>query len=764
MNGELPPVDPDLRAQLARRAAGRTPEGALAEVYRALDGMPAPRVHAPWLRPAWRTPHLVGAGMGLVLVAILAVAVVVPAFHSAPLASYPGYPADRPLTAVELAAVMAGPALPTNTALVASVTIDSRMDVCPMNRYPTVGVIEDMGSQVCVMGYGLADRLTEPKATGVFAFRYLGPGYLGLLGEIAPASNSRVAYAVTHEWPLAGKAFLVEGWLGAEALSVTCVDVPTAGDVLYPEFADCGFIDWLSTESAAPLIDPALATPAPGQTADALALRGNARAVAAGGMRIIDGLDHATPVHGVFVVRADTTGCPGASPADSRGCSQWHVLARVADLAPPLATPSSRPTETPTDAGPPATPIAEPTATLGTGGPTGLIGPGNRALTQAELATLVAADPKQLTGRYVIDERVTCETADCAGVAPAALADTMLTDGKVALVGPVNVRSDGGLVWTVPQALASDGMFIYIVDAWISGAHPLACDDPTKTCDTWLGSENGREFTVQSGAYLDFAPQGDAEGAPRRGLFLVERIDKGKTCGTAAPASAGQCSAQVEVLARLEAVPPSALATDPIPSASEGVVGPAGRPLTTNEFENMWAADPAHLAGRIAIVKGPVAASLSCLGEPAAGGSAACQPVASTATIAPEGYWVIRVAAGGKLSKIAPLALPVGGGFVFSVNQMWMQSPSFKPDGTYCLIDGWLQGATAGEGLMTLASSAQANDGVAIALDPLLNDPTILAMSPLSTSPRAPLHRLYLEDANGTGGGLIVTSFESANP
>jgi hypothetical protein len=614
MNGELPPIDPDLRVQLARRAAGRLPEGTLAEVYRALDAVPAPRVHAPWLRPSWRSPRLLGAGMGLVLVAaLLAVAVVVPAMHHGPAATPAGYPADRALTTAELAAVLAGPPLATNTTLVASVTIDVRMDICPMNRYPTVGLIEGMGSQVCVMGYRLEDRLSLSKAHGTYAFRYLGPGYLGLLGEVTPRSGSRVAFDVTDDWPLAGKAFLVDGWLGADGLAVDCLGITNPGDVLYPEFGDCGFVNWLSIEASAPLIDPARLTAAPGQTPDTLALRGQARAVMAGGMRLIDGIDHAAPIHGVFVVRADTTGCPNALPIDSRGCSEWHVLAKVSDLPSPAATPSPTAGETPSEQSP-ATPVKG-TPSPGSSLPiasTGLIGPGDQALTPAELTRLIAGDPEHLAGRYVIDSRVTCDGIDCKGVAPQALADKIEPDGSIGLEGPLSLRPDGSLVWTASDALASKDIFIYIVDAWLTGTSQDSCDVAGQPCYevSWLGSAAGDgRINVQLGAYHEFGAGAVGGGVPIHGLFLVEKTSD-KACGSAPLASIGQCSAHATIFARLESVSttvapgPTAEPTRSSLLTPAGLIGKGNKPLSAAEYQALVKSAPADMAGRTAFVSG----------------------------------------------------------------------------------------------------------------------------------------------------------------
>src|SRR5665811_1172202 len=116
-----------------RRSAGRLPDDLLAEVSTALEGVREPPARTRWPRLIWSAPRLAGAGMGVALVAILAVAVAFPAFQPGPAASPAGYPTDRALTTGELARLMAGPQLPINTTLVASVTIDSRQDVCPMN-------------------------------------------------------------------------------------------------------------------------------------------------------------------------------------------------------------------------------------------------------------------------------------------------------------------------------------------------------------------------------------------------------------------------------------------------------------------------------------------------------------------------------------------------------------------------------------------------------------------------------------------------------
>ena len=232
MNGHLPPVDPGIREQLTRRSAGRPPLDLEAAIATALDAAPAPRVRSRWPRAAWRTPRFAGAGIGLALVVILAIAIAGPAFHTAAPAPFPGYPAERALTTAELASILAGPELAPNTTVVASVTIESRQDVCPMNSRMTFGVIRGIDPQVCVVG-AISPGADNPTGSGTFAFRILSRGIvmltdtapsdiLGLLGEITPASSSRLAFRVADEWPLAGKTFLVEGWLGQVKLGIYC--------------------------------------------------------------------------------------------------------------------------------------------------------------------------------------------------------------------------------------------------------------------------------------------------------------------------------------------------------------------------------------------------------------------------------------------------------------------------------------------------------------------------------------------------------------
>jgi len=569
MNENTPPIDAAIRDQLARRSAGRLPEGLLTEVTTALDMAPAPRAASGWPRLTWTAPRLAGTAVAVAFVAIFLAAIALPGWRTGPAATSgvdpAGYPAERAMTTAELAAVMAGPALATNTTLVAAVTIDARTDVCPMNRYPTIGVIEGMGSQVCVMGATLAQDLSGPTVSGTYAFRYLAPGYLGYLGQITPAAL-QLSYGVSEDWPLAGKTFLVDGWLGGTSLLCIASTVAPAGDPLNPNGGDgpCMW-SWLSDDGKPPIgskygdVETPVASGAPIDSpvpsTYTMALMGSARYVEAGGARQIDSLPLQN-TRGVYVVRSVTEGCAGDPVTSSRGCGGWRVLAKVSDITipGPDATVSAEPS-TPLSATPsaPETPIANPsvfpqsspTATgfAETVRETGLIGSANEPLTPAQLAALIAADPNHLSGRYVIDQRTVCDgTGDC--VAPLkVVADLVQSDGSVGLVGPVDVRTDGGLIWTVPQALGDfQGRFIFILDATMFS-------DGTAT---WLDSDASAELTAQDGAFSQFAPPGAPPRSGVQGLFLVSNVDNGKTCGTGPPASAGACSPHVKILARLE--------------------------------------------------------------------------------------------------------------------------------------------------------------------------------------------------------------------
>jgi hypothetical protein len=431
MNGQLPPIDPGIREQLGRRSAGPAPETLLADVARALDATRTDEPRRRWLsRPGWRLPRLAVAGSAIALVAILVSATLVPAFHAAPAESPIGSSVPEALTQAQLATLLAGSPPAANAAFVASVTIDSRHDVCSMNRYPTVGVLEGMNPQVCVMGAGVAAYFNESRVSGTFAFRYLGPGVLGLLGEITPAPT-QLAFRANGDWPFAGKTFLVEGWLGAVETTAICTALLVA-DPLAPYGEDCPYEDWLGANSTAPGIeaDYGYNPNSPNPSYDPLSLRGNARHVEAGGMRVIDSVHANAPQYGTFVVRSVTEACPGDPPTSSRGCPAWRVMAKVSDdlVTGPASTPSATPAPTST---------------------TAAWNPAERALSTAELGTVLASGEQQRYQILVVDAKVGSAPA---GACPAA--DTL--DVTASIAGVVAGLEPPACVYanvdTVPQA------------------------------------------------------------------------------------------------------------------------------------------------------------------------------------------------------------------------------------------------------------------------------------------------------------------------
>jgi hypothetical protein len=640
MNQQLPPIDARLREQLARRSEGRLPEGLLQEVVSGLDAVSTsrPSVSISFGRPSRRTS---GALVGLAaVVALLAAIVAVPAFRNGPAASG-SYPTDRALTTAELAALMAGPALATNAALVADVTIQPNPDVCPMDRYPTLGVVEGMRSQVCVMYQGLSSyRTTEPQS-GVFAFRYLAPGVLGLIGEVTPAS-SRLSFTVAENWPLAGKTFIVDGWLGAAEPDnhMSCAaDVP-AGDVLSPSGDEpCDmFQDWLADTATPGAIASSAASVFANHSVDPIASYGDARLVKAGGVRQIDSISAPEPVHGEYVVRSATGPCPGASSASSVGCAYWLVLAKLADITPPS---TATPTPTPT-------PAASPTPAY----------PTDRALTTAELGALLDSGALKQYDAVVVDAAVTAEASGTcqtpyggygefagfvAGIAPQTCVYVRADGGATTEITPghlvLRVLGDRtlGYVGTVPDS--PSGLAYAATDAWPDGfflVHGWVDTDAADCGQSSLPAHGGPDplFPVYSAmcvAALTATPFDPSKvvyngptpaGPPRiaRGFWQVPA--DGKSVDSAplftVPASqpvsgsvegtylldkqphcsiyGGDCQ-DYYVLARLaDVVPPPAPAPTPSPPATPTAVPtavptastlagyPAGRAMTTDEL------------------------------------------------------------------------------------------------------------------------------------------------------------------------------------
>ncbi len=118
-------------------------------------------------------------------------------------------------------------------------------------------------------------------------------------------------------------------------------------------------------------------------------------------------------------------------------------------------------------------------------------------------------------------------------------------------------------------------------------------------------------------------------------------------------------------------VTPVALPTGSADQAPIGLMGSGNRPFNAGEFATLWAADPAHLAGRIVIVKGPVPTGFECWSAGAADAavpSPACHLAILDGWVAQEGYWAVRVGADGKLAIVGQIATTQGS-FVFTLEQ-----------------------------------------------------------------------------------------------
>ena len=716
MNDLPTPIDSELRRQLDRRSAGRIPDGLLAEVSTALDAARPPLALVRRPRTIWRAPRLALAGMGAALVVVLAVAIALPGFRGGPATAPAGYPTDRALTTAELADYLAGSPV-TNATIVATVTIEARPDVCPMNSRPTIGVVAGLDTQVCVIGATASDYLKQTAGSGTFAFRYMAQGYLGLIGEVTPASPSRLAFNVTGDWPTTGKAFLADGYLGAMALPCDATLTFEIGDILNPSGYEPCRSSWLSEDGSAA---PTTAAP----SLDMLALHEKARFVTAGGARQIDSIPSET-THGVFVVRPATGACPGASAVDSRGCSTWQVLARVADISLPEASPT-----------PP------PTAARLTGYPS------DRALTAGELAGLMSGPTLATNTTFVatvtIDKNMNVcpmNRAPTIGVIEAMASQVCAMDlgsgvwpakvdrltgtyvfqywapGYLGLLREVTPASASQLAFRVGDTVPSDGSFL--VDGWLQrsnlvGNDPALClgqtPDPfgnlacanyrisaTEAVAPAGSTQAGLDVTI-SDLYPSPAPGHGVFLVSSSGLALVARLDDDPFAAVAGPTADPAPTSTAPASPFSKPTPtPLVLPTSPPGAAPLGLWGQGNRPFTVAELPALYAADPDHLAGRIVIVKGPVPAEFLCwsAGQADAGISPPpCHIGVEPSQIAADGhYWAIKIGADGKLSILGELVVPSTGGFSFT-GDLANQTERLRDQGLVIVVDGWLSEVT----------------------------------------------------------------------
>jgi hypothetical protein len=608
MSDQLPPVDPELRRQLTRRCSGSMPAELLRETLRRLDQQPAAR------RFGFRMPRAVaGFGSVAVVAIVAAVLVLMPSLSRPAGPSLGGYPAERALTTAELAELMSGPALAVNTTFVAAVTIDMRNDVCPMDRAPTIGVIEGTSSQVCAMdpGGGLSS-LKSRTLTGTFVFQYWAPGYLGVLGEVTRASSSHLAFRVGDTWPKQG-SFLVDAWLhsahvvGNDPAACPGQTPDQSGSFNCPTY-------WLSDSES-----------------DVSAWRLD--------VWISSTYSSPKPGHGVFMVNND-----GCQDPVSSACSGRVIETRLADN--PFPDPST-PTLAPTPA---------PTARQLEGYPA------ERALNTAELADLMAGPDLAANTTFVASATIDVNGGVCPmdraptiGLVEGMRTQVCVMDldaglwpnqavklsgiyvfqywapGVLAVLAQVRPASSSQLAFQVPDSLPANGQFLVralLSEITHAGDDPGSCPNQTPdpsgrvSCTTYMLV--GRENVARSDFSVAIAA-GYEDPEPGWGVFLLSR----DRC----PGASESICYQLTVHARLTDDPFAAVALPtrtPRPTATPaptplvlptaigsgaqpvGLWGSGSRPFTVDELPLVFGLDPGHLANRIVIVKGPVPSGLLC--------------------------------------------------------------------------------------------------------------------------------------------------------
>ncbi len=737
MSEQLPPVEPVLRRQLTRRSAGTLPSGLLALTLTRLD-------EAPRRRWAFRLPRTIVALGGIAVVAVLALTLIfVPSLQTQPATGLTGYPTDRALTTAELAALLTDTSLPVNTVLVANVTIGPVDSAgCLVKGLGAIGQIQGLDSRACVVTSGRFDSYQAPVG-GDFAFRYLGGGILGLIGAIAPASSSRLAFDATGEWPRE-KAFLVEGYLGATELTrAQCDAIGTVdiGDVLNPSGYEQCRQSWLSEDgspapvsaawgAAATAARSGAAEPSASPSMDWLAAHEKARYVMAGGARQIDSIP-LEATRGVYVVEQTTGPCPDASPVDSRGCAVWQVLAKVADVSLPSAEPTS---------------TSRPTVAPLTGYPT------DRALAAAELADLMAGPALTTNTTFVatvtIDVRndvcpmnraptigviedmpsQVCAMDQGAGLwqlKAQTLSGTYVfqywAPGYLAALAEVTPASPSRLAFLGGETWPASGSFLvesFLHRSNVVGNAPDACPGQTPdqsgsvSCGVTSLSDQAGD-TGMDGIPVRMSPLVQAVAAGR-GVFLVTpdvsqcpspaatdgcrfwridaRLDDDPFAAVAAPTETPPPTGTPP--ATVPSPTPLALPTTPAGAQPLGLWGSGNRPFTVAELPQIWAADPNHLANRIVIVKGPVPSGISCTAtENGISTPGPCDPAVEMAQIAPEGYWAVKVGSNGKLTIVGQLALPSDGGFSFT-GGLDTTTERLRDQGLVIVVDGWLAEVT----------------------------------------------------------------------
>jgi hypothetical protein len=221
---------------------------------------------------------------------------------------------------------------------------------------------------------------------------------------------------------------------------------------------------------------------------------------------------------------------------------------------------------------------------------------------------------------------------------------------------------------------------------------------------------------------------------------------------------------------------PMPLPTGPAGAAPIGLIGSDNLPLTEGVFATLWAADPAHLAGRVVVVKGPVPTGFMCWSAGAADASAppgTCHIAIQDGFIGADGhYWLVQVGTGGALSIVGELATPQNS-FVFTLEQL--NTSTTLKSGDFAIVDGWLLlhvptcdfGATpfpAGCGPFSeIASAATDNSPWSMGVQQSAYQ-SITGIAGDFQSYGPPVHGLFLVQLNGSAAGTLVAQLEPVAP
>jgi hypothetical protein len=277
----------------------------------------------------------------------------------------------------------------------------------------------------------------------------------------------------------------------------------------------------------------------------------------------------------------------------------------------------------------------------------------------------------------------------------------VLAPGVLGYIGTIDSTGSHGLAYSATEVWP-DGQTI-VVYAWFEGdPRPRSCTnihgtdilDPASASCTWVWLSATEKTWEQAsadantgGARLVFEgilPTGDPALATA-GLSAYLLRDERQDCNDQGP-SAIQHFCGWEILGRISPLtlpqvsPTTAKQTPtptPLPTGTAllglaGLIGEGGRPLTTAEFSNAWRTDPNHLAGQIAITKGPIPTGFMCWDAGAADASAppgTCHIGVLEGTIAPEGYWAVQIVGDGTLRVMGELKMN-GTLFVWSPDQV----------------------------------------------------------------------------------------------